>query len=159
MKKNSNFAFWACMLFIAGCAQAPVGEMKFPEGSVQHVVLADDIQWKLCPPNLPSGCEMAVLEGNPQGPDLFTVRFRVSGEFVMPPHSHPKDERVTVLSGKVAVAFGAEATRESAKEFGPGDYYVNARGAIHSVWADSLSIIQITGIGPWEAKFVENSNN
>ncbi|MCL4709428.1 hypothetical protein KJ068_30130 [bacterium] len=77
----------------------------------------------------------------------------------MPPHSHPKDERVTLLSGKVAVAFGAEATRENAKEFGPGDYYVNARGAIHSVWADTLSVIQITGIGPWEAKFVENSSD
>lgn len=146
------------MLFIVGCAQSPVGEMKFPEGSVQHVVHTEEIQWRPCPPDLPSGCEMAVLEGNPQGPDLFTVRFRVSGEFVMPPHSHPKDERVTVLSGKMAVAFGAQATRENAKEFGPGDYYVNARGAIHSVWADTLSIIQITGIGPWEAKFVENSN-
>jgi quercetin dioxygenase-like cupin family protein len=104
---------------------------------VQHVVQAEDIQWRPCPPNLPSGCEIAILEGNPQSPDLFTVRFRLSEEFFMPPHSHPKDERVTVLSGKMAVAFGMNATRENAKQFGPGDYYVNARGAIHSVWADS----------------------
>lgn len=156
MKKISTFSILALVLFITGCAQPPVGEMKFPEEEVQHVVHAEDIQWKPCPPNLPSGCEIAVLEGNPQSPDLFTVRFRVNEGFVMPPHTHPKDERVTILAGKMSVAFGADGKRENAKQFGPGDYYVNARGAIHTVWADTVSIIQITGIGPWEAKFVEN---
>lgn len=157
MKKTLNLLFLVVMLFITGCVQSPVGEMKFPEGVLQHVVHAEDIQWRPCPPNLPSGCEIAVLEGNPKSPDLFTVRFRLSREFVMPPHSHPKDERVTVLKGKMSVAFGMDGTRENAKQFGPGDYYVNARGAIHTVWADTVSIIQITGIGPWEARFVEKS--
>lgn len=141
-----------------GCAPAPVGEMQFPEGTVQHVVQADEVQWRPCPPNLPSHCEIAVLEGSPQNPDLFTVRFRLGSNFYMPPHSHPKDERVTVLSGKMSVAFGVKGTHESAKQFGPGDYYVNARGAIHTVWADELSVIQITGIGPWEAEFVEGAS-
>lgn len=143
--------------FITGCENipAPIGEMKFTEGTVQHVVLAHEIQWKACPPNLPSGCEMYVLEGSPKSNDLFTVRFRISGEFVMPAHTHPKDERVTVLQGKAYVAFGKGATKENAREFGPGDYYVNARDAVHTVWADSATIIQITGIGPWEVDFVE----
>ncbi len=157
MKKESILVFLSLMLFNMACAQSPVGEMKFPEGTVQHVVRAEEVQWRPCPPNLPSGCEIAVLEGNPQSPDLFTVRFRVNGEFVMPPHTHPKDERATVLSGKVAVAFGKNGTRETAKEFGPGDYYVNSRGAIHTVWADTVSVIQLTGIGPWKADFLENS--
>lgn len=153
--KKSLVAPLALMLFLAGCAQSRVGEMNFPEGTVQHAVLSEDVQWRPCPLNLPSGCEIAVLEGSPQSPDLFTVRFRVSGDFVMPPHSHPKDERVTVLQGKMSVAFGLEGRREDARQFGPGDYYVNARGAVHTVWADETSVIQITGIGPWEANFVE----
>lgn len=93
--ENSILAFCPCALIMMGCEQPPVREMKFPEGIVQHAVHEADIQWRPCPPNLPSGCEMAVLEGNPQSAELFTVRFRVSGEFVMPPHSHPKHERVT----------------------------------------------------------------
>lgn len=136
-----------------------IGVMEFPEGSVQHVVLDGEMPWATCPPNLPSGCEIAVLEGNPQAPDLFTVRFRVGGSFVMRPHTHPRDERVTVLSGSVAVAFGEDATRDSATTFGPGDYYVNARDAVHAVWADEPSVIQITGIGPWEARFVADAGN
>ena len=31
--------------------------------------------------------------------------------------------------------------REDAIHFGPGDYYVNARDAIHSVWVDKPAII------------------
>ena len=98
---------------------------------------------------------MAILEGDPKKDDLFTVRFRIGGTFIMPPHTHPKDERVTVLQGKAFVAFGKGATRAAATEFGPGDYYVNARNATHSVWADSATIIQITGIGPWEVDFAK----
>lgn len=128
-----------------------IGVMVFPEGEVQHVVRAQETPWKPCPETLPPGCEMAVLDGNPQAPDLFTVRFRAHGTFVMPPHWHPKDERVTVISGSVAVVFGAEATREDATEFGTGDYYVNARDAVHQVWIEGPTVIQITGIGPWKA--------
>jgi quercetin dioxygenase-like cupin family protein len=145
----------ASLPLVAGCAQSRIGEYDFAEGIVQHAVPADEIAWKGCPPHLPSGCEVAVLEGNPQGSGMFTVRFRLTDEFVMPAHTHPKDERVTVLKGRMAVGFGVGATREDAREFGPGDYYVNARGAVHTVWADKSSEIQITGIGPWEAHFVD----
>jgi len=147
------------MMLPAFCTYAQnaeeVGVMKFPEGEVQHTVLADDIKWKPCPPHLPAGCEITILEGDPKGNDMFTVRFQVEKGFLMAPHTHPKDERVTIISGKVSVAFGPEATHDDAKQFGPGDYYVNKRGAIHTVWADENSIIQITGIGPWQANFIE----
>ena len=157
-RKSIIVTLWtAAGLFLLACGQSPVAEMKFPEGTVQHVVYAEEIQWQPCPPNLPSGCEIAVLEGSPRRPELFTVRFRVGEGFVMPPHSHPRHERVTVLTGSMAVAFGLDGTRESATEFGPGDYYVNAPGATHTVWADTTSVIQITGIGPWEARFVQSS--
>ena len=60
-------------LVVTGSSQQSVGEMKFPEGTVQHVVTAEDTPWGPCPPNLPPGCEIAVLEGDPQSADLFTV--------------------------------------------------------------------------------------
>lgn len=145
----------ALVLFIAGCAQSRIGEFDFAEGTVQHAVRAGEIAWRNCPPHLPSGCEVAVLEGDPQGSGMFTVRLRLTDDFVMPPHTHPKDERVTVLTGRVAVGFGVGGARVYAKEFGPGDYYVNARGAVHTVWADKSTEIQITGIGPWEAHFID----
>ena len=143
------------ILGVSACEQRPIGDFEFSDGSVQHVVRGGEIQWNPCPPNLPPGCEIAVLEGNPGAPGLFTVRFRVADELIMPPHTHPKDERVTVISGRVAVAFGADSSQSDATEFATGDYYVNARDAVHSVWINGPTEIQITGIGPWEAHFVE----
>ena len=141
--------------FVQGNAQKNIGDMQFPEGEVQHVVRAADIEWRPCPPNLPAGCQIAVLEGNPQSEGIFTARFRLSEPFYLQAHTHPKDERVTVLKGQVSVAFGVNTTREDARHFGPGDYYVNFKGAVHSVWADESTEIQITGLGPWEANLVE----
>lgn len=157
MKQKFHLSGFIIALLIVTGTQlaAQIGEMEFPEGKVQHVVLAKEIQWIPCPPNLPKGCEMCILEGSPRSKDLFTLRFKINSDFYMPAHTHPKDERVTLIQGKAYVAFGEDATRDNAKEFGPGDYYVNARNAIHSVWADSSTIIQITGIGPWEANYIK----
>ncbi|WP_445385859.1 cupin domain-containing protein [Robiginitalea sp. IMCC44478] len=159
-KSTHVFALFGLMLssLLLCCptyGQSEIGVMEFPEGAVQHTVYANDIQWNPCPGNLPEGCNIAVLEGSPQQPDLFTVRFKMDGSFYMPPHRHPKDERVTILEGKAYVAFGEAGTRENAKGFGPGDYYVNKREAIHQVWADQGTILQITGIGPWEVHFLD----
>lgn len=141
-------------IFLAGCSHTEIGVMKFPEGQVQHAVYHRNIKWMPCPPHLPTGCEINILEGSPKQADLFTVRFKVNETFFMPPHTHPKDERVTIIEGNVSVAFGIGAKHEDATHFKAGDYYVNARDTIHTVWIDSPSIIQITGIGPWEANFV-----
>lgn len=149
--KSSSAALVGFVLLVGTGLAEEIGVMQFPEGEVQHVVRAGSTAWQPCPPTLPSGCEIAVLDGDPRSPDLFTVRFRVDDNFVMPPHWHPKDERVTVISGKAGVAFGAESTHEDATWFGPGDYYVNARHAVHSVWIEGPTVLQITGIGPWKA--------
>lgn len=159
MKENPIVLMIAGVLLFTGCGQSPVGEMQFPEGTVQHVVHAGEVEWKPCPPHLPEGCEITVLEGDPKSTELFTVRFNVREGFVMAPHTHPKDERVTVIEGKVSVAFGLDGTHETATHFGPGDYYINKRDAIHTVWADTDCILQITGIGPWEANFVETEES
>jgi hypothetical protein len=137
------------------CPEASVAEAAFPAGQTQTASRADDIAWVSCPPTLPSGCEMAVLEGDPKREMLFTVRFRTGSEFQMKPHWHPRNERVTILEGKVGVGFGDEIDREKVTWFGPGDYYVNAKEAHHFVLADGPAVLQVTGIGPWKANFLD----
>ena len=48
------------------CPEAGVTEAAFAEGEKQNAARADEIAWTPCPPTLPAGCEMAVLEGNPK---------------------------------------------------------------------------------------------
>jgi hypothetical protein len=86
---------------------------------------------------------------------LFTVRFRTGAEFEMKPHWHPRNERVTIVEGKIGVGFGDAIDREDVTWFGPGDYYVNAKEAHHYVLGDGPAVLQITGIGPWKANFLD----
>lgn len=130
-------------------------EAAMPAGEKQLVQRAEDLKWGPCPPVLPKGCEMAVLEGSPREEILFTARFRTTTPFELKPHSHPGNERVTILEGKVGVGFGDAIDREVVAWFGPGDYYVNAKGAPHFVLADEPALLQITGIGPWKVNFLD----
>ena len=93
---------------------------------------------------------MAVLEGSPKSEGLFTIRVRTDQPWVMPPHSHPRAERVTVISGRIHVGRGTDVEGRQGESFTAGDYYVNAPGMVHFVWADEPVEIQITGMGPWE---------
>jgi hypothetical protein len=141
------------------CPEVNIREAAFAEGEKQSASRADEIAWAPCPPTLPAGCEMVVLEGDPKQEMLFTVRFRTGSEFEMKPHWHPRNERVTILEGRVGVGFGDEIDQGNVTWFGPGDYYVNANGAHHFVLADGPAVLQITGIGPWKANFLETDDS
>lgn len=151
-------------LTLAGCASSQTKpscpdelaiEAGFAQDETQLVSRTEELTWVSCPPTLPPGCEMAVLEGDPKREMLFTVRFRTRDSFEMKPHWHPRNERVTILEGKVGVGFGDEVDRDDVAWFGPGDYYVNAMHAHHFVLTDGPAVLQITGIGPWTVTFLE----
>jgi quercetin dioxygenase-like cupin family protein len=92
---------------------------------------------------------MAVLEGNPKAEQLFTFRIRTTEPFVLPPHTHPRNERVTVIDGALYVGFGDTVEKAASTRFEAGDFYVNRAGAAHFVWSNEPMTVQLTGIGPW----------
>src|SRR5437762_11160139 len=121
-----------------------------PPGTIQ--VDAAKIVWKDGPSTLPKGTKVAVLEGDPKQPGIFTMRLRIPAGSKVIPHWHPRPERVTVLSGKVAVGFGDTWNDKEMHGFNPGDFYVNPAESHHYVWFPRTSVIQITGEGPWALK-------
>jgi anti-sigma factor ChrR (cupin superfamily) len=78
------------------------------------------IEWKAAPAALPTGAKMAVLEGDPTKEGAFVVRFQFPDGYHVPPHTHPKTERVTVISGILHLTTGEALDRGSAKNFLPG---------------------------------------
>jgi len=128
---------------------------SFGPGERQIVRRADEMPYGPGPTAVPFACEMAVLEGSPDAEGLFTIRLRTREPWVMPPHSHPRAERVTVLSGSIHVGLGSAVDKDTSASFVAGDYYVNAPGVVHYVWTDEPVEIQITGMGPWEVHPLE----
>ena len=66
----------------------------------EHKVISPlDIKWGPAPPSLPAGAQAAVLYGDPGKEGLFAFRLKVPKGYHIAPHTHPKPEIVTVLSG------------------------------------------------------------
>jgi quercetin dioxygenase-like cupin family protein len=109
-----------------------------------------NIDWKEAPPSMPKGTKIAVLEGSPQQAGLFTIRLNVPKGSAIAMHTHPRPERVTVLSGKVVVTIhGKETTFEE------GGFYVNPPNEPHALTFAEDSVLQLTCEGPWELKYLD----
>jgi quercetin dioxygenase-like cupin family protein len=121
-----------------------------PSGALQFD--ANSVVFRPAPPGMPKGVAMAVLEGDPRQPGIFTLRLKAPPGFLLPPHTHPTEERVTVLAGSIAVGFGGSVERASARKFGVGAFYVTPPGVAHYVFSDEGVTVQITGIGPWKVE-------
>jgi len=119
-----------------------------PVGTIQQDAAA--LRWSAAPASMPKGTQIAVLEGDPKSEGLFTLRISVPAGARLSPHWHPRDERVTILSGRVGVGFGNRFDEGRIRYFEAGSYYINPTPAMHFVDFPVASVVQITGHGPWE---------
>lgn len=113
-------------------------------------ITPEAVVWKDGPPTLPAGSKVAVLEGDPRAEGIFTMRVRVPAGATLAPHWHPRHERVTILSGAAELGFGSTADRGATKRYGPGSFYVNPPRVMHYLFFPEETVMQMTGIGPWE---------
>lgn len=122
----------------------------------EHVMLTPDkIDWQPGPAILPQGAEAAVLFGNPAEEGPFALRLKVPEGYVIPPHTHPAQEVVTVLSGSFRLAMGETAEIEEAEPLPAGSFFALPPGMVHHVRADEETVIQINTIGPWALEYVD----
>jgi hypothetical protein len=93
---------------------------------------------------------MAVLEGDPRAAGSFTIRLLVPAGASIPPHWHPREERVTVLAGAVELGFGRQVDANAIKRYGPGSSYVSPPREFHYLFFLEGAELQVSSIGPWE---------
>jgi quercetin dioxygenase-like cupin family protein len=142
----------ATTLAASSLSAEPVSAPALPAGTIQ--VPAGSGTWLSGPPGLPAGTRVMRLEGDPSSEGMFTLRLQVPAGTRLQPHSHPRDERVTVLSGEVLVGFGDTFDENAMTRFTAGSFYVNPADSHHFIWFKSESVIQITGNGPWQLHYI-----
>jgi len=120
---------------------------------------ADKIKWQQGPPSLPKGAMIAVLEGNPTKEGPFVFRVKIPDGYRIPPHTHPKTERVTVISGTFNIGMGNKFDEKATKEMPAGTYGYWAAGMEHFVWAKGETILQFHGMGPWSIRYVNREDD
>lgn len=63
-----------------------------------------ELQWVACPDFIPTGCEIAFLQGDPAENNL-DIFFKVPGDFKIPHHFHTSQERMVLVSGTLDVTY------------------------------------------------------
>jgi quercetin dioxygenase-like cupin family protein len=110
-----------------------------------------DARWQRVLPK----ADAAVLGGNPNRKGAeYVVRYRLRRGLVIPPHWHPGDEHVTVLSGKFRMGFGKKGVWKNSVVLGPGDYVFIPRRVVHFTRTEQDAVLQAHGVGPFKILFV-----
>jgi quercetin dioxygenase-like cupin family protein len=119
----------------------------------------ETIEWKAGPASLPAGAKMAVLEGDPTKEGPFVVRFHFPDGYYVAPHTHPKTERVTVISGTLYLVTREALDRSSAKRLSAGSFGYWPAGMKHAGWSEGETVIQLHGVGPWQINYVNPADD
>src|SRR6266508_972160 len=103
MRRSSLFVVAVAVIGTSALALAA-------EPTKEHKIISpDEIKWSAGPAALPPGAESSVLYGDPAKEGLFALRLKLPKGYHIPPHSHPKPEVVTVLSGEAGLGMGETA--------------------------------------------------
>ena len=138
-------------LVLAGAVAVEHGESGMGEHILHKV---DEIEWAAGPPSLPAGAEFVVLEGDPSQEGIFTMRLRLPDGYLIPPHTHPKVERVTVLSGTFHLGMDASGDPDATVTLDTGSYTAMPPGMVHYAIAEGETVVQLTSTGPWEIHYI-----
>ncbi|HEX7046083.1 MAG TPA: cupin domain-containing protein [Gammaproteobacteria bacterium] len=79
-------------------------EQPTQENPLAFAASSASLKWGPCPEIFPTGCEIAVLHGDParENADLF---FKVPANYKIPNHWHTSAERMVLVSGKMTVQY------------------------------------------------------
>src|SRR5437660_1345775 len=140
----------AAIIWLAGMLPADDRKMDM-EPSVYRPA---ELKWQEGPSSIPPGAKIAVLEGNPAKEGPFVMRLKLPDGYRVPPHTHPKPERVTVISGTFHVGMGDKFDKDKGEAMPAGSFGTWPAGMKHFVWAKGETVIQLHGTGPWSLTYV-----
>lgn len=119
----------------------------------------EKLTWLEGPKSVPPGAKLAVLEGDPGKEGPFVMRLLLPDGYKIPAHTHPKVERLTVISGAFHIVMGDDLNPKKATKMPAGSFGYWPAGMKHVVWAEGETIVQLHGIGPWTINYVNPADD
>lgn len=147
MKRKSFMAACLALGFVAAVAVAQTGGTK-----THQVVPQQNLKWE--PGPLP-GTQMTVVSGDPKkSGGSFVLRLKLANKIQVPPHWHPMDEHVTVLSGTFSLGMGNKFDAKAVQDLRTGDYVVITKEMRHFGASKGETVLQVHGTGPFAINWV-----
>jgi quercetin dioxygenase-like cupin family protein len=140
------------------CATVVHAQLAPPAPAVleSHIMLTpEDIRWGACPPAVPPGASCAVVEGSLATANaLFAYRVKMPDNYRIPPHFHPVDEHLVVISGVFNLGHGDKLDLGATRSMMAGSFIVMPKGLPHFASTTGETVIQVYAIGPWGLTYV-----
>jgi quercetin dioxygenase-like cupin family protein len=99
---------------------------------------------------LPKGSQVAVVKGDPTKAGDFIVHLKFPADFAVPPHSHPGDEVVRIVTGgPLHYGMGDKLVMANAGTLEKGYHVTMQAGMNHWAHAPVATVVQVSGKGPF----------
>jgi quercetin dioxygenase-like cupin family protein len=153
-----KIALHTLVIGVAGLVGA--ASMAPAETMDTHKMIApQEMKWGPAPAALPPGAEAAALYGDPSKEGLFAMRLKFPKGYKIAPHTHPKPEVVTVISGTFRLGLGETADRSNVNVLPAGSFSTLPPGTPHFVFFDEDTVLQINTIGPWGLNYINPNDD
>lgn len=148
-------------MLVAIALLVSAGTAAAQDATPPHAVIATpgEIEWVPAPASLPAGARVALLEGDPAQPGPFTLRIWLPDGYVIAPHTHPVNERVTVISGTFQLGMGETFDAGKLNDLPAGTYAAMEPNTPHFARAKGETVVQLNNIGPWAVNYVNPADD
>ncbi len=154
MNKNLFKSVCVAASALAVFAAASYSQEKNASEEAHKIVRSGDLKWT----PIIKGCELAVVDGNPDAEGQpFVIRFHCADGAKTPPHWHPTDENITTLKGTFLVGMGEKFDESKLKPMNPGNFMLMPKEMRHFGKAKGDLVLQVHGIGPFKVNWVNPS--
>jgi quercetin dioxygenase-like cupin family protein len=149
-----------CVLFLVllGCAPATrspelAADVRTAMGAATGVARADSgtgLRQRRMIPLDPMSGDVQILYGDPDVPGQpFVMRIRELPGTIVPPHSHPVDEHITIVQGTWYFGIGEAFDSTALRELKTGAYAFAPSGTTMFATSPEPAIVQVHGVGPF----------
>lgn len=147
--------FLVTMAFLAACSSGPSHapaqhDSAFSAASgVSRTGGASGREFHVAPLRPMTG-DVEILSGDPEkAGEPFVMRIRELPGTIIPLHSHPVDENITIVQGTWYFAVGETWDKSALTELRTGDYAFAPKGSSMFGYCPDGAIVQVHGIGPF----------
>jgi hypothetical protein len=113
-----------------------------------------ELKWGPAPPALPGGAELAVVKGDPMKKGPFTIHLKMPASYAVPPHWHPTDEKVTLVSGKLVYGMSDQLNRMTGTPLAEGASVTMKAKEHHWVMTADGAEVEVSAMGPFMITYV-----
>ena len=136
-------------------AASPAQAKTHKAAPAKHKAAAPaELKWMAGPPSLPAGAQMAVVSGDPGKAGKFTIQLKMPSNYSVPPHWHPTDEKVTLVSGKLVYGMSDQLSRTSGDALAEGASVTMKAKQHHWVFTGDGATVEVSAMGPFKITYV-----